>query len=105
MGGRITASNFNRVFTKVESMKASEENSTDNLVDTKLGRAKPPTNLPALKCGRDMEPIVVEKFIRYFKNHHNNVRYRECGIFIDKRKQYLGASPDLLSAIVGGKQK
>ena len=94
--GRITASNFYRVFTKVESMKASEENSADKLVDSLLGKAKPPTNLPALKYGRDMEPIAVEEFIKYFKKHHKDVRYRECGIFIDKTKQYLGASPDLL---------
>ena len=94
--GRITASNFYRVFTKVESMKASKENSADKLVDSLLGKAKPPTNLPALKYGRDMEPIAVEEFIKYFKKHHKDVRYRECGIFIDKTKQYLGASPDLL---------
>ena len=58
--GRIAASNFYRVFTEVESMKASEENSADKLVDSLLGKAKPPTNLPALKYGRDMEPIAVE---------------------------------------------
>ena len=94
--GRITASNFYRVFTKVESMKVNEENSADKLVDSLLGKAKPPTNLPALKYGRDMEPIAVKEFIKYFKKHHKDVRYRECGIFIDKTKQYLGASPDLL---------
>lgn len=94
--GRITASNFYRVFTKVESMKVSKENSADKLVDSLLGKAKPPTNLPALKYGRDMELIAVEEFIKYFKKHHKDVRYRQCGIFIDKNKQYLGASPDLL---------
>ena len=44
----------------------------------------------------DMGPIAVVEFIKYFKKHHKDVRYRECGIFIDKTKQYLGASPDLL---------
>ena len=44
----ITASNFYRVFTKVESMKVRKENSAEKLVDS-LGKAKPPTNLPALK--------------------------------------------------------
>ena len=92
----VTASNFYRVFAKVESMKASKENSADKLADSLLGKAKPPTNLPALKYGRDMEPIAVEEFIKYFKKHHKDVRYRQCGIFIDKNKQYLGASPDLL---------
>ena len=77
-------------------MKASKENSADKLVDSLLGKAKPPTNSPALKYGRDMEPIAVEEFIKYFKKHHKDVRCRECGIFIDKTKQYLIASPDLL---------
>ena len=43
-------------------MKAGEEKSADKLVDRLLGKAKPPTNLPGLKYGRDMEPIAVEEF-------------------------------------------
>ena len=43
-----------------------------------------------------MEPIAVGEFIKYFKKHHKDVRCGECGIFIDKTKQYLIASPDLL---------
>ena len=74
----ITSSNIYRVFTKVESMKVSKENSAEKLVDSLLGKAKPPTNLPALKYGRDMEPIAVEEFIKYFKKHHKDVRYRQC---------------------------
>ena len=38
--GRITGSSFYRVFTKVESMKASKENSADKLVDSLSGKAK-----------------------------------------------------------------
>ena len=70
-------------------MKVSKENSAEKLVDSLLGKAKPPKNLPALKYGRDtcMEPIAVEEFIKYFKKHHKAVRYRQCGIFIDKTKQ------------------
>lgn len=79
--GRITASNFHRV-------KASEENSADKFVDSLLEKAKPPTNLPALKYGRDMDPIAVEEFIKYFKKHHKDVRYIECGIFIDSEVRW-----------------
>ena len=67
-----------------------------NLLIAYLGKLKPPTNSPALKYGRDMEPIAVDEFIKYFKKHHKDVRCGECGIFIDKTKQYLIASPDLL---------
>ena len=43
-----------------------------------------------------MEPIAVKDFIKYFKKHHKDVRYRQRGIFIYKNKRCLGASPDLL---------
>lgn len=62
--GRITVSNFYRVFIKVESVNVSEENSVNKLVDDRLlGKAKPPTNLPVLKYGRNVEPIAIEEFI------------------------------------------
>ena len=61
--GKITASNFYRVLTKVESMKVSGENGVNKLVDSLLGKATPPINVPALNYGRDMEPIAVEEFI------------------------------------------
>ena len=67
-----------------------------NLLIAYWEKLKPPTNSPALKYGRDMEPIAVEEFVKYFKKHHKDVRCRECGIFIDKTKQYLIVSPDLL---------
>lgn len=75
-------------------MKVSKENSANKLVDSLLGKAKPPTNLPPLKYGKDMEPLAVKDFIKYFKKHHKDVRYRQCGIFIDKKKKtVLGSIP------------
>ena len=41
-------------------------------------------------------PLQLSNSSNTSKKHHKDVRYRECGIFIDKTKQYLGASPDLL---------
>ena len=79
-------------------MKASKQKSADKLVDSLLGKAKPPTNLPALKYGRDMETNSVEGFMKYFKKHHKDVRYRECGIFIDKTKIPFGC----ISRVVSG---
>ncbi|KAM7442686.1 hypothetical protein ABFA07_008461 [Porites harrisoni] len=60
--------NFYRVFTKVESMKVNEENSADKLVDSLLGKAKPPTNLPPLKYGRDMGPLQLRNSSNTSKN-------------------------------------
>ena len=61
-------------------MKASKENIADKLVDSLLGKAKPPTNLRALKYSRDMEPIAFEEFIKYFKKHHKDVVGGDGGV-------------------------
>ena len=96
--GRLTASNFYRVYTKVETIKSTEAyaHSADKLVDSLLGCNKPPENLPALKYGRNMEGTAKEKYLKYFQEKHRETSSRECGLFIHESKQYLGASPDLL---------
>lgn len=95
--GRITASNFYRVKTKVDSLKKGERNdlSAENLVSSLKGKSAPP-NIPALKYGREMEPTAKAAFLNIYKQSHINVSHRECGLFIHDTKQFLGASPDLL---------
>ena len=61
-----------------------------------LGRSPPPENLPALEYGRKMEAVAKQKYLEWFNENHRDTSYRECGLFIDKTKQYLGASPDLI---------
>ena len=100
--GRITASNFYRVFTKVKTLKSAHKDSFSSsvgakkLIDSLLGTVKIPENLPALKYGREMEAKAKEEHQKLFEKQHQDTTYRECGIFIHKKKQYLGASPDLL---------
>ena len=66
--GRLTASNFYRVYTKVQTIKSTEAyaHSAEKLVDSLLGCNKPPENLPALKYGRNMEGTAKEKYLKYF---------------------------------------
>ena len=97
--GKITASNFYKVYTKVETMKGANGSScsAQKLVEDLLGNNSPPENLPALKYGRDMEMIAKEVYnIKLFEKEHKDTSYRECCLFLDESKQYLGASPDLL---------
>ena len=73
--GRITASNFYRVFTKVETMKKSDKNKcsrteAQKLVDSLLGHSEPP-----------------EKYLKWFYENQRDTRYRECGVFIGDTKQ------------------
>ena len=61
-----------------------------------VGHSAPPENMPALKYGREMEAVAKQKYLRWFEKNHRDTTYRECGLFIDDSKQYLGASPDLI---------
>ena len=96
--GRITASNFYKVKTKVESLRKAGTNavSAKKLVASLIGEHTPPKDLPALKYGREMEAIAKAFYLEIFKKNHKDVEYSECGLFIHETKQFLGASPDLL---------
>jgi hypothetical protein len=96
--GRITASNFYRVYTKVESIISTGvyANTAEKLVESLLGSNKPPENLPSLKYGRNMESTAKERYLMYFQEKHRETSIRECGLFIHETKQYIGASPDSL---------
>ena len=67
----------------METIKSSTEGSVDpqNLVDHLLGYNALPKDIRALKYGRNMETVAREKHLGYLKNSHQNVSYRECGLF------------------------
>lgn len=99
--GRITASNFYAVFTKVNSLKGETMNSkwlnADPLIRRLMGYAGIDlTDLPSLKYGRSFEPVARENYLEVVKSKHQKLTFRECGLFIHSEKVYLGASPDLL---------
>jgi hypothetical protein len=69
----------------------------DSIISRVLEYVKPPSNLPALKYGRRMESVAVEKYTEVLKeNNHNKIEIIEWGLFVDKTVPYLGASPDRL---------
>ena len=67
--GRITASNFYKVKTKVETLRKSETNavSAKKPVASLIGAHTPPKDLPALKYGREMEAIAKAFYLEIFK--------------------------------------
>ena len=93
--GKITASNFHGVYTRVETPKTRRGDAT-KLVETLQGLNVPSENVTALKYGRNIEHIVKQKFVKMFQKKHKVAHYRECGLFIDEQYQFLGATPDLL---------
>ena len=58
-------------------------------------RFEPPNNAEVFRCYMIIF-IPRRNSSNTSKKRHKDVRYRQCGIFIDKTKQYLGTSPDLL---------
>lgn len=92
--GRITASNFYRVHTKVESLKQKPTASCESLVESLIN---PPllSHLPQIAKGSENERVAAAKFVDVLiELGHKNVMIKSCGFYIDKNKQYLGASPD-----------
>jgi hypothetical protein len=93
---RITASNFYRVSTRMDTIEKDENTDPQKLIDSLLGINAPSENIYALKYGRNMEAVAKHKYLAHFKKEHKDTSYRECGLFICQDKPYLGASPDLL---------
>ena len=95
---RITASNFYKVETKVESLRKAGINTVNakKLVTSLIGEYTPPGDLPALKYGREMKAIAKAFYLEILKRNHKDVKYHECRQLIGETKQFLGASPGLL---------
>ena len=51
-------------------------------------------NIPAQKYGRDMEIEAANTFIESIKRNHTDVKLSDCGLFVDEKLRYVGASPD-----------
>jgi hypothetical protein len=92
--GRLTASNFYRVFTKVESMKRNPSVTCDALLDS-LFNPSPLSHIEHIVKGKNSEQLALEKLSDYLaEKGHSDIRISSCGLYIDKQHQYLGASPD-----------
>ena len=96
--GRLTASKFHRIFTRVKTVQK---------VDTDTARVlcKPLTaeimgynkkiNTYALKHGLSLEPHAKKYYISLAKKQHNQLNTKESGLIICEEYPYIGASPDL----------
>ena len=94
--GRITASIFYSVFTKVNSVYKNPDTDCSALLKNLMGYTYVNPNIKSLKHGRETEPIAVDNYLASYRKTHKNVLSSKCGIFIDENCIFLGASPDLL---------
>lgn len=95
--GRVTASNFYRVHTRMESLRVNPTLSCDNLLNSML-YPKPLDHLSHIQRGRELEVTAIEELTRLLTSHgHSNLLIKDCGLFLHAEHQYLGASPDGLA--------
>lgn len=91
--GRVTASNFYRVFTKINTLRKKPNVDMTKLVDSFI-RPTDIGHLPQILKGKLLEPIAVKVLIEQLNETHTNLVYTECGLFVDAEMGFIGASPD-----------
>lgn len=91
--GRITASNFYRVHTKMESLKKNPSTDSSKLVASLIN---PPdiSHLSQIAQGNAKEKPALKKLFQLLSKNHRNLAISECGLYLSEVKPYLGASPD-----------
>jgi predicted phage-related endonuclease len=91
--GRLTASNFYRVFTKVNSLKKNPHADLDKLISSILS---PPdlSSLTHINHGKQLEEDAIKEALIRLSTEHDNIKGQRCGLFIHPEKQYLAATPD-----------
>ena len=95
--GRITASIFHEVGSKMSNMKKQKEVYTSSLVQKIMGQSPSLAHIPAINYGNKMEEKAKEIYKQVLVSQgHINLEVRNCGLFLDGNCVYLGASPDLV---------
>ena len=93
--GVITASKGHEICTKMRKIRKGQcEIDLWQLFQKVSGLTFVNPNIPALKYGRAMEPIAANECYNLLSVSHKNLKILECGLFLDRRDPYIGASPD-----------
>lgn len=98
--GRITASNFGEVASRVTTLQDPASNRSKDtvpLISKLMNYTSPPENLPQFVHGHKCEKEARKFYTAYQTDKgHVNLKVEECGMFLDRKRIYLGASPDYL---------
>ena len=93
--GRITASNFHRVYTRMNTLQAKPTADPKPLLRALMGYLPEPVSV-AIKHGKAMEPHAKMKYKSVASSKHKCFKVEECGLFIHRDYPFIGASPDLI---------
>ena len=94
----ITASKAHNVFTKMTKIEKVGGGAVNmRILNQKISGlvfAKP--NITSLKYVRDMEIEAANTFIEFIKGKYTDIKFSDCGLFVDETLPYVSASPDRL---------
>lgn len=95
--GRITASKFHEVHTKVKTLLAGRKKvvKTKPLI-ARIVHHQSLNNVPAVQWGRAHEKEALDAFVTTEGPKHTNMQIFEAGLFVKRDLPYIGASPDAI---------
>lgn len=98
--GRITASNMKRVFTRIGTClrQPQADHDMNSLLKSTMGYSNTAASTYAMKHGIATEPHAKHMYTRLMKKKHKSFFTRDSGLVLYSSKQYIAASPDLVSS-------
>ena len=95
--GRLTASKNHEIYSKINTIskaRSSTQPKTTPLVCSIIFPDDKLKNLEPVKWGRDSEGNALKEFYGKQGVKHIEFKLEKAGLFLDKNRAYIGASPD-----------
>lgn len=92
--GRVTASVFQRVSSRVDTLRKKDNVDPSALVNTLIGRNKNMMTT-AMKHGISLEPHAKKQYVSLMKKEHKKFKASDSGLSVSEEKPWLAASADL----------
>ncbi|XP_066930803.1 uncharacterized protein [Clytia hemisphaerica] len=91
--GRITASNFKKIYTRMESLKTSDEDPIPLLKDV-MGESSRRATW-SMKHGISSERHAIMRLKQVIRLKHRGIKFTNPGMTVSKEYPYISATPDL----------
>ncbi|KAH3817459.1 hypothetical protein DPMN_118996 [Dreissena polymorpha] len=92
--GRLTASIFQRISTRVDTLRKDPSADPSALLKTVLGKAEV-KQTSAMKHGIALEPVAKKAYVTLMKSKHKRFKSKDSGLAVLQSKPFIAASADL----------
>ena len=92
-GGRMSASNFHRICSRMNTLTKKTDENPNNLLRSLL--YSKPFESEETKHGKSMEPHAIQKFIGENKGLHKNFNVSESGLILMEKNPFIEASANV----------